>query len=151
MLALSRTLPDMTRTIATTFVLMLSCLLIEPLSAQTDISSSGNGFREVCSSFIDKPQEQFSEVDWFRSGLCGGFLLGLRDGIGLAFSAVKKGDEGSVQDLGVCLPSGATNDQITRIVLKYITENPETAHEPTATLVVLATKKAFPCGNGVRK
>lgn len=113
--------------------------------AQSDISSSGNGFLATC-SVVDKPQDRWSEVDFLHSGQCLGFMQGLEEGIGLAFSVVKKG-EGSVEDLGVCFPSDGTvtTGQITSIVLKYLKENPEKAHERTATLVVLAAKTAFPC------
>ena len=127
---------------------MIGCVCVLPAvsaNAQNDIAESGNNFLVVCSA-IDKPQDQLNEVDFLQLGVCQGYMQGLQDGIGLAFSVTKKG-EGSLEDLGVCFPSDGTvtTQQMTRISLKYIKDNPEKSHQRTATLVVLAAKNAFPC------
>jgi len=127
-------------------LLMCVCILSPVFaSAQNDIAESGNNFLAMCSA-IDKAQDRWDEVDFLHLGVCQGYMEGLQEGIGLAFSFVKKG-EGSLEDLGVCFPSGGTvtTEQMTRVVLKYIKDNPEKAHQRTATLVVLAGKNAFPC------
>lgn len=126
-------------------LLVFYCASIALAKAQPDITSSGNDFLASC-SVIEKPSEKSTVVDFLKLGTCWGFMQGLEEGIGLSFAAVNKG-EGSIADLGVCLPSEGTvtTEQSTRIVLKYIREHPEKAHERTATLVVLAMKIAFPC------
>lgn len=126
-------------------LLVLHCFLVAPANAQPDISSSGNNFLATC-SVIEKPNEQLTEADFLNLGACWGFMQGLEEGVGLSFAAVNKG-KGSMADLGVCFPSEGTvtTEQSTRIVLKYIREHPEKAHERTATLVVLAMKNSFPC------
>ncbi len=43
-----------------------------------------------------------------------------------------------------CLPTGVTGEQLTRIVLKYLRENPEKHHLTAAHLVKQALIKAFP-------
>ena len=127
------------------FLLVFYCLSVAPANAQPDITSSGNDFLASC-SVIEKPSEQLTDVDFLKLGTCWGFMQGLEEGIGLSFAAVNK-REGSMADLGVCFPSEGTvtTEQSTRIVLKYIREHPEKAHERTATLVVVAMKTAFPC------
>jgi hypothetical protein len=79
-------------------------------------------------------------------------MQGLEEGIELSFATVNKRDS-SMEDLGICFPSEGTitTEQSTRIVLKYIREHPEQAHERTATLIVLALKNAFPCGKPAEK
>jgi hypothetical protein len=44
-----------------------------------------------------------------------------------------------------CLPSNADNDQILRVVLKYLKENPATLNYPAGALVSRAIVAAFPC------
>ena len=52
---------------------------------------------------------------------------------------------GSMEDLGACVPPEVVLTLDIRIVLKYIKQNPEKAHLPSAALVVAALKTAFPC------
>lgn len=134
------------------FLLLFSCILAVPVNAQQNISTSGNEYLEIC-SVLEKPQKQLTEVDFLHSGLCEGFMLGLQDGVGMSFSFMKKGEAGSMEDIGVCFPAGDTLElgQIVRVVLKYIRQNPEQAHLQSATLVFMATRAAFPCAKPTQK
>jgi hypothetical protein len=44
-----------------------------------------------------------------------------------------------------CIPSNADNDQILRVVLKYLKDNPATLNYPAAALISKAIIAAFPC------
>jgi hypothetical protein len=44
-----------------------------------------------------------------------------------------------------CRPNGVENAQLVRIVLKYIRENPEDAHQDTMLVAMWALQRAFPC------
>ena len=44
-----------------------------------------------------------------------------------------------------CFPSGITNGQGMRIVLKYLQDHPDRLHEQDSDLVYLAYKTAYPC------
>ncbi|WP_367159421.1 Rap1a/Tai family immunity protein [Mesorhizobium sp.] len=44
-----------------------------------------------------------------------------------------------------CIPSGATNDQLAEVVIKYLGDHPEELHYPAAPLSMVAIAKAFPC------
>jgi Ssp1 endopeptidase immunity protein Rap1a len=48
-------------------------------------------------------------------------------------------------DCPFCVPDAADNEQMIRITLKYIRNNPEEAHKTTAVLIVEAVRVAFPC------
>jgi hypothetical protein len=52
----------------------------------------------------------------------------------------------SVQTTTVyCIPSNADSDQLVRVVLKYLNDNPATLNYPAAALVGKAIIAAFPC------
>ncbi|MBZ5686683.1 MAG: hypothetical protein LAP86_16760 [Acidobacteriia bacterium] len=140
----------MKHSICTAFVLAFFCILSFPVNAQkANISTSGNRFLEICSA-LDKPTAQLDEMDFLNAGICEGYMLGLDDGVGMSFAVVKNAS-GSMEDLGACVPPEVELRQTVHIVLKYIKEHPEQAHERTATLVVLATKSAFPCAKAAQK
>lgn len=44
-----------------------------------------------------------------------------------------------------CMPHGATNDQVIRVVLKYLETHPEYLHHNPSGLAINAIIKAFPC------
>jgi hypothetical protein len=120
-----------------------------------DISQSGNVFAEVC-SVVDK-HEHLTETDVSDAAYCAGFMLGIREGAGLAFTAMKSIDPsfsyltGSMEDFRVCIPTEVTNGQLIRVALKFIHENPDKAHLPTAALTLLADLQAFPCEKPAQK
>jgi hypothetical protein len=104
---------------------------------------------EICSG-DDKPMAQWNEMDFLSGGVCQGFMMGFRDGIGIATATIQQFNptlnlKGSAQDLNICVPDGVVLSQLIRVTLKYIREHPEQAHLPSATLVTLAEFNAFPC------
>jgi len=132
---------------------MFAFLVAVPLHAQTaekNISASGNRYLEICSS-NEKPQAQLNEMDFLNLGLCQGFMLGFHDGIGTAIAILQLNDsslsylKNSMEDIKICTPAGVENGQLIRVVMKYIRDHPEQAHEPAAVLVVKAELNAFPC------
>jgi hypothetical protein len=44
-----------------------------------------------------------------------------------------------------CIPEGAENGQMIRIVLRYIRNHPEEAHEHTPFLITEALRETWPC------
>src|SRR5438034_1381561 len=101
---------------------------ISSVNAQTtakDISDSGNRYLEICSS-TEKPMEQWNEMDFLNGGLCQGFMMGFRDGVGVSIAMLKHSKpslaslQDSIEDLGVWFPEGVELAQLTRVTLKYI-------------------------------
>lgn len=45
----------------------------------------------------------------------------------------------------VCMPNGVTIEQVARVVVKYLTDHPETLHFEAGALTGHALKSAFPC------
>lgn len=64
-----------------------------------------------------------------REGQCVGILEGLVIGLSLT----------------VCIPAGATEDQIFRVIMKYIDQRPERMHERFSQLAREALLAAWPC------
>jgi hypothetical protein len=138
---------------------MVAFLSAVPLNAQMaakDISDSGNRYLEICSS-TEKPMAQWNEMDFLNGGLCHGFMMGFRDGVGVSIAMLQHGNpslaslKDSMEDLGVCIPHGVELGQLTRVTLKYIREHPEQAHLPSAALVLMAELNAFPCTTPAQK
>lgn len=133
-------------------VSLLSFLAVHAKGQQnhTDISDSGNRYAEVCAS-TEKPTDKWNDLDIMNASTCQGFMLGINAGVSIALQALKKENmldasmKGSFEDFGACVPDEVVLGQMTKITLKYIRENPEQAHLPSAELVILAQAHAFPC------
>jgi hypothetical protein len=137
--------------IALMVLLLFCCALIAHAHAkdtQIDIAASGLNFLAVCGETIDKPASQLDESDLLRGGQCYGYVKGVEDGIAFGLAVQNSKGRGSMGDLGICLPTEGTVtlNQMTRLVLKYIKDHTEQAHEPTVKMVARAIKSAFPCG-----
>lgn len=110
----------------------LTMLVISQAQAEVDHDSANYIFPH-CS--VDKPP---SDADRYLSGLCDGIIK-------------------TIADLsGVVCASGATLDQETRVVIKYISARPKMVMDlPFATLATFALTDAWPCqlegANGERE
>jgi hypothetical protein len=98
--------------------------------------STGNGFQNKCAVVADKDVQSLTGIETNDLVYCLGYVTGLHDGM-LVVEAVR--------NKFYCLPDGVTTGQILSILVKYVHENPETAHERTAILFMGALKRAFPC------
>lgn len=145
----------MIRHLCTVFVLVLVVATgrVNAQATAMEISDSGSRYAEACSS-IEKPSTQWNQIDALNVGICSAYMIGVRDGISLLLFMGKESgispqfQKGTEEDLGICIPDGVETSQMIRVTLKYIRENPEQAHIPSAQLVLAASQRAFPCGNG---
>jgi hypothetical protein len=97
----------------------------------------GNQFYDKCAS-VESLSKENTEQETLTAMFCLGYVEGLTHGI-IAADIQRRSQT-------FCLPSTElTNQQLVRIVRKYIAEHPEKAHEVTAILAVEALRKAFPC------
>lgn len=65
---------------------------------------------------------------------CSGYITGVVDG--LSYLDFQK---------RFCLSKGVTHGQATKVVIKYLKENPQRLHEGYASIILSALKEAFPC------
>jgi hypothetical protein len=105
--------------------------------------ASGNAFLRLCSA-VDKEDKTSTEWTWVMA--CTGFVSGFTSGVtfGTEYAADKAGRK---IPLLFCRPVEVENGQIIRILLKYIRDHPEDAHQPTSFLLINALRKALPCKN----
>lgn len=61
--------------------------------------------------------------------------------------ALEGADVESLVHSQVCIPTGTTNEQHLRVIVKYLRDHPEKLHEPAGSLSLEALKAAFPCRN----
>jgi hypothetical protein len=110
---------------------------------------SGNAFVRRCSSTetsTEKDYTALTEVERGYAMAClfylNGFVTGVNYGTGFAEERTKQRVPAPF-----CIPKGVETGQLTKIVLKYIRNNPETAHLPTARLITNALGQAYPCSS----
>ena len=108
-------------------------LLLRNADAKS-FSKDGNDLLEQC-ELADKGLQ----TSLIPIGYCIGRITGVIDSW-----LIRNGQIGSPFSV-FCIPEGVTNDQLKKIVVKYLREHPETLHTYDVGLIVLATTEAFPC------
>lgn len=102
---------------------------------------SGNAFLRLC-SVVDK--EDLTGLEGLHMMACLGYVGGFVQGVETTISFVQSVTKRSPL-APFCKPDDLERGQMVRIVMKYIRENPEKAHLPTAGLIMGALSKAYPC------
>ena len=71
--------------------------------------------------------------------LCLGYVIGSADSWASALLAAGRPQV-------VCIPAGATNDQITQATVRYLRAHPEESASTAGMVIFAALKATFPCG-----
>ena len=108
---------------------LLTVLVAGPAQA---VFYDGNRLYEWCATPEGDPRYSWSSIN------CNGYVTGVIDSLEVA----EKAGSGPIT---VCVPSGATVQQVRDVVLKYLTNHPEQRHTAAAILTILALREAFPC------
>lgn len=108
--------------LCTAFALLALCISGTSASAQ-DVNS-GNHMLPSCKALTVKGDAS----EPFAQGICSGTIDGL-------FYA----------GAGLCPPDGVTVGQMTRVVVKYLEQNPQRLHEDFKKLALEAMRRAWPC------
>jgi hypothetical protein len=107
---------------------------VEPMV--TFYGPSGSTLLRQCQAVAKIDGGNYTTQQAIDGTFCRGYIAGAVDQmVGL-----------SVQTTTVyCIPSNADNDQLIRVVLKYLNDNPATLNYPAGALVAKAIVAAFPC------
>ena len=89
---------------------------------------TGNKLLKFCEEGMKTPP------DYQQSAYCNGYITGAVDGM-FYLDTQKR----------LCPPKEATREQVTRIVVKYLKENPQRLHEDYTPIIFSAITEAFPC------
>lgn len=113
-------------------------VLLTPLTASAQ-NFTGLDMLRACQIAINPPTD--ADVGTYMKGArCLGFLDGMMDTTSIV-TAVTKG-----QTNLFCAPKeGIGLEQAARIVVKYLTENPNDLHMPARMQAMVAFRVAFPC------
>ena len=125
----------------TILALLLWSVFVSAQEIKEFPDTSGNAFVRLCSA-IDKDGRTDREAKLNMA--CIGYVSGVVDGVfwEVAFVGAKGSKE---PPKPYCLPENTENGQLIRIVMKYIRNHPEEAHQKTAFLIFNALGEAFPC------
>ncbi len=97
---------------------------------------TGNAFYSTCGSVERGSESNVSPSDAFKGTYCSGYVLGLIHGITVGIAGKEE---------LFCVPAPLPILQAVRVIRKHIADHPETAHQYTAVLALVAFSKAFPC------
>jgi len=131
----------------TAWMLTLLCVFAVPLATAQEqnqsVSESGNAFLTQCELVLDRSsmKEKGDPVD---AGECFGYVVGVNHGVRMAYDIVG-------QPQPYCLPDGVTHGQMMRVLIKFIKDHPEKAHQPTVGLEIESFMDAFPCKQPSKK
>jgi Rap1a immunity proteins len=124
--------------------LLLTAILSFNATAAEDFTDSGNAFLRQC-SVVEKTSERITPNEAAEITSCATYVGGLEDGIVLE-QYVAETQLHTKVPMPYCIPdAGVENQQVVRVVLKFIRENPAMAHISTRMLFLVAMERAFPC------
>ena len=106
------------------------------------LAVDGSGYLKVCKTSLRVGDDVGSATweDALEDGMCMGYLSGVIE-------------TAKIWQLGTgnqsfCLPEAAEPNQLIRVTIKYIEDNPAKLHLYAAALVQFAFIEAFPCKEG---
>lgn len=100
------------------------------------VAGDGNQLLTACQKtvqFIDGERESGTDV---------GYCFGLVNGVGNILSYM---EADLPRNERACFPEGIKNEQLTRIVVRYLQANPASLHRDGAFLTMAAFQNAYPC------
>lgn len=106
------------------------------LASGVAMAGDGNQLLMACqktAQFLDGERESGTDV---------GYCFGLVNGVGNMMDAM--GDY-LPKNERACFPEGIKNEQLTRIVVHYLQDNPASLHRDGAFLTMAAFQNAYPC------
>lgn len=129
------------------FIIIVTCCIyftqptVQALAA--DASKDGNMLLGLCGPFVDGLDNHLlkhQNTDSIANGYCIGYLSGIQS-INRIMQFIPKS-----RNL-FCIPkeNGIPIDQLARIVVKYLRDNPSQLHQNDILLVITALETAFPC------
>jgi len=95
-----------------------------------------------------KTKTPVDSTDAFRAGACTGYIKGFDD-MEIIYASIIAGPSSNEKDVKkyslYCLPVGASNSQMTKVVVNYIKSHPEELSDAASLAVGKALRDSFPC------
>ncbi|WP_448091798.1 Rap1a/Tai family immunity protein [Pseudomonas lini] len=101
------------------------------------MAADGNTLLSQCKIAI-RGDANVESYDALQAGLCIGLIQGVRQTMLTYVDMLPKQER-------ACFPERMTNNQGTRVVVKYLEDHPKSLHYPDTLLAMAAYRDAFPC------
>lgn len=124
----------------------IKALLAFAVAAATNASLAqgpdGSFYLEACGAAIRQADgKQISDNEVVGATFCASYIAGFLDATSLG-----RAQTGCASNRAICLPDrGITNDQVARLLVKFLREHPEQLHESGRMSLYIALAKVFPC------
>lgn len=122
------------------FLAIFFVAFLAPIHLLADDSDSGRTLLSECREAVTvlDTQRFGSATSAFSAGVCMGYVAGFDD-----LSAVYSYFEDDPRTF--CVPTEVSREQLIRVLVKYLQDNPARLHENRAILLNDAISDAFPC------
>lgn len=99
-----------------------------------------------CRASVERASGKSMQVDPYKAGQCVGYLQGFGAGADVAALGASRDMSEYRKHRVFCVPRGATNLRVMRVVVDALSSQPQARLEQDArTTVGLALRRAFPC------
>lgn len=109
------------------------------LSFSQSSHADGNSLLSDCKVALDLLDGKSTNGSSVAAGLCMGIIQGMRHMNSLYESKLSK------EDTYFCVPEKAQLGQLTRVVVKYLEDNPSELHNHEAFLIAFAFSASYSC------
>lgn len=110
------------------------------LVSGTALGMDGNAVQKDCGAVVSQHDGASIETTELLEGLfCVGYVAGLKDAFRMTPDLL------GAKPLYCPPEAGVKNDQLVRIVLTFLRDNPNALHESARGSVLVALSRAFPC------
>jgi hypothetical protein len=127
---------------AITLLALPGCAIEQEEHTQRTSLQTGNDYLSVCGRALDDDPTADSRTARTDELACFGFTWGVLSGL----NATQTVYEGFLhQPKVLCLPTGVNVNQLMRVSLKFLTENPAQLHRSLGELIMVSWIASFPC------
>jgi hypothetical protein len=108
-------------------------------------AADGNKLLTNCNAAIAIIDSPNIANDSFGAGLCIGLMQGIRDTASIYQSHLIENLNVDRKKVPMCIPTGVSNGQLARVVVKHLRDHPEQLHMHDSFLAMNALMKTFHC------
>ncbi len=128
-------------------------LVVSPLAAKEYPLSSGSSLLSACKKDVARIEgATLSNFDKARGLMCAAYIKGFVEGhdtMAMRLATRQGGGKATNSNLETirlfCYPETVAVHQLTRVVIRYLEQHPETLHLHPVLTVTQALREAFPC------
>lgn len=135
-----------------TMAVLLS-LAVSPLRAKEYPLSSGSSLLSACKKDVARTEgATLSNADKARGLMCAAYIKGFVEGhdtIAIQLATREYGGQVANSKMDTfrlfCYPNTVAVEKLTRVIIRYLEQHPETLHLHPVLTVTAALREAFPC------